>query len=79
MALNVWDCDYFPGKDEKMKEFKKWNLKQSNDILQNNHRLYAYVDEERKRTWKAALEWIKYAGVLEPGLANDLIDEELKE
>ena len=28
--------------------------------------------------WKAGLEWIKYAGVLEPSLANDLIDEELE-
>ena len=64
-----------------MKEVdKQWNKKGCNSIDECER-----VGDCRdcKNIWKAgfktALEWIKYKGVLEPGLANDLIDEELKE
>lgn len=55
-----------------MKEFESWWNKVS---MEGDWDYEVYA----KQGWEAALEWIKYAGVLEPGLANDLIDEELEE
>ena len=64
-----------------MRGFKKWNLKQSTDILRNNHRLYAYVDEERKRSWRAALEMVlkerEARGDNHLKCVFDMIEEEL--
>ena len=51
-----------------MKEYEKW--------LKGKAGIGWYTGTAEG--WKAALKWIKYAGVLEPGLANDLIDEELE-
>ena len=65
-----------------MKEFEKYKLKCCKTCATD-----VYIDmcevcpaiRQRRIGWRAALEWIKYAGVLEPGLANDLIDKELED
>ena len=59
-------------------EFDKWFSKDGSIIPVAGDAGYeGYV--ERRKAWKAALKWIKYADALEPSLANALIDEELKE
>lgn len=55
-----------------MKEFEKWYKEE-----RQRRRGAPMYSADYRQGWRAALEWIKYAGVLEPSLANDLIDEEL--
>lgn len=59
----------------KMQQFEKWFDK-------NKGSLFCPILTHRSRSdcekvWKAALEWIKYAGVISEDLAGQLIDEEL--
>lgn len=59
-----------------MNEFDKWWLMEAQNIVGTGR---ATEEDIAKEGWGAALEWIKYAGVLGPSLANDLINEELEE
>ena len=63
-------------KEYNMKEFDKWWLMAAQNLVGVGRATERDIAEE---VWQAALEWIKYAGVLEPSLANDLIDKELEE
>ena len=57
-----------------MEEFENWKEK-----FYAEHRGVYRFTPTCEMGWTAALKWIKDAGVLEPGLANDLIDKELEE
>lgn len=60
----------------KMEQFRKWWEDSSDSVLDNYHNHFSTIEEFAEDVWKAALRWIKYAGVL-TDLPEDLIDEEL--
>ncbi len=43
--------------DREMTEFDNWNSEQKRMVPSNTGRFHTLVDSERKRAWKAALEW----------------------
>lgn len=59
-----------------MTEFEKWFSKDGSIIPVPGDAGYEGFIERRK-SWKAALEWVYYKGVLGNSLAGDLIKEEL--
>lgn len=41
-----------------LKEFENWNSKQKRIVPSTTGRFHTLVDSERKRAWKAALDWV---------------------
>ena len=58
--------------EQKMQQFEKW--------WRTSHSHFGPIPKDcSKSTWKAALKWIYYEGVLDNTLAGDLIKEELND
>lgn len=64
-----------------MKVFEEFNSKRGIDHrmrFSGAAQFRAYIEQEREDAWKAALEWIKYEGVISDyELASKLIKDEL--